>query len=392
MRVSSGHGHKKGEEHLSVPAGPIFSLHFIFFFAWAGIILPFLPVYLSERGLHEATIGLLLAFTPWARFFVNPLLAPIADRRGLGREFIVGMSALGIAGSALFFLGDAFIALACLLLAVGTAPIIPLGDALAIQRASAGEMDYPRIRLLGSVAFIITSYLGGLLLDLYGAFTIPIASLAFMCCVALVAFFLPRGEKEETADSQSMLASIRLLLRPRIGRVLIAAILVQASHAGLYNFGSLHFRALGMSDTTIGALWGLGVAAEVALFAFYPRSVSPITMIRIGIYGTLLRWLILAELDSFALIALSQTLHALSFAAVYLGAMSFIAQEVREKNIATGALAAFGGGLVMALMIPLSGWLFEAYGARSFYSAAALTLLALISLFGIRPQSPESAR
>lgn len=373
-------------------AGPIFSLHFIFFFAWAGIILPFLPVYLSERGLPEATIGLLLAFTPWARFIVNPLLAPIADRRGIGRELIVGMSALGILGSALFFLGDEYLLIGCLLLAVGTAPIIPLGDALAIQRASAGEMDYPRIRLLGSVAFIITSYLGGLLLDGYGPLIIPAASFAFISCVTLVAFFLPRGEREETAEARSMLASFKLLGRPRIGRVLIAAILVQASHAGLYNFGSLHFRNLGLNDTTVGALWGLGVAAEVALFALYPRSVSPITILRIGIVGALLRWLILAEFDSFALIALSQTLHALSFAAVYLGAMSFIAQEVREKNLATGALAAFGGGLVMALMIPVSGWLFEAYGARSFYSAATLALLAFVSLIGIRAQSAESAR
>ena len=365
-------------------AGPIFSLHFIFFFAWAGIILPFLPVYLSERGLPEAAIGLLLAFTPWARFFVNPLLAPIADRHGLGRELIVGMTALGVLGSALFFLGDSFIALACLLLAIGTAPIIPLGDALAIQRAEAGELDYPKARLLGSVAFIVTSYLGGVLLDVYGAYTIPIASLAFTACVALVGLYLPRGLAEPSANSGSMLAAFRLLLRPRIGRVLIAAILIQASHAALYNFGSLHFRAIGLSDTTIGALWGLGVAAEVALFAFYPRKVAPITMIRVGSIGTLARWIILAETSSYTLIALSQTLHALSFAAVYLGAIAFISEEIEEKNTATGALAAFGGGIVMALMIPLSGFLFEQVGARTFYGAAALAVLALISIHGVR--------
>lgn len=374
---------KTREDPNAVAAGPIFSLHFIVFFAWAGILLPFLPVYLSERGLPEATIGLVLAFTPWARFIVNPIVAPLADRRGLGRELIVGMTGLAIVGSALFFLGDPLIALACLLLAVGTAPIIPLGDALAIQRAEAGELDYPKSRLLGSIAFIVTSYLAGVLLDAYGAMTVPIASLVFTIGIALVAVYLPRGRPEPSAQIKNPFASFKILLRPRIGRVLLAAILIQASHAALYNFGSLHFRNIGMSDSTIGALWGLGVAAEVALFAFYPRSVSPVTMIRIGSAGTLLRWIVLAETSSFALIALSQTLHALSFAAVYLGAIAFISEEIEEKNTATGALAAYGGGLLMALMIPFSGWLFEHFGARTFYGAAALAILALLSLFGV---------
>ncbi len=55
---------------------------------------------------------------------------------------------------------------------------------------------------------------------------------------------------------------------------LLAASCVQASHALYYSFGSLHWRAQGIPAGAIGALWSVGVVAEVALFAVSGRVIA----------------------------------------------------------------------------------------------------------------------
>src|SRR5258708_34395992 len=46
---------------------------------------------------------------------------------------------------------------------------------------------------------------------------------------------------------------------------MLAAGCCQASHAVLYSFGTLTWRAAGLSDVTISLLWGESVAVEIVL-------------------------------------------------------------------------------------------------------------------------------
>src|SRR3546814_8773378 len=62
-------------------------------------------------------------------------------------------------------------------------------------------------------------------------------------------------------------AILKLALHPTFGLFLGTAALLAGSHAFLYAFGSLHWRAAGIDDRMIGLLWAEGVIAEVLLFA-----------------------------------------------------------------------------------------------------------------------------
>ena len=69
-----------------------------------------------------------------------------------------------------------------------------------------------------------------------------------------------------------------LLRNPVFLAVALASALIQSSHALYYGFSTLQWRAAGYDGALIGVLWGLGVAAEVALFAFsarLPKRLSP---------------------------------------------------------------------------------------------------------------------
>ena len=72
-----------------------------------------------------------------------------------------------------------------------------------------------------------------------------------------------------------------------------AAGLIQASHAIYYGFSTLDWQRAGFDGTTIGALWALGVLAEIALFAVsgrLPAAVTPKALIVAGAVGAFIRW------------------------------------------------------------------------------------------------------
>src|SRR5690606_11979447 len=244
----------------------------------------------DAKGLSGTEIGILLGIGPWARFAVNPLVGPLADRRGVIRELIIGASLLAGVGLGLYLAADAFAALllAGVLVGLGTAPIVPLGDALAIRFAAAGLIDYSRVRLCGSIAFIGTTLLGGAILAELGVISIPISALALWVLgigVAAAPPAPPPGPAEEAAARKTgprpppapprgRGAGVPARQTPAIlvvaacwgvARAFLAATCLVLSHAVVYHFGTLHFRAVGVDDATSGLLWSIGVVFEIAL-------------------------------------------------------------------------------------------------------------------------------
>lgn len=69
----------------------------------------------------------------------------------------------------------------------------------------------------------------------------------------------------------SLSDAVKLAHSPSFLLFLLAASTIQGSHALFYAFGTLHWRAQGFADGTIGALWALGVVAEIGLFAVSGR-------------------------------------------------------------------------------------------------------------------------
>jgi PPP family 3-phenylpropionic acid transporter len=179
--------------------------------------------------------------------------------------------------------------------------------------------------------------------------------------------------------------------------VVSAFALIQASHAVYYGFSTLDWATKGLSDTTIGVLWGIGVIAEVALFAssgFVTRFISPIGLILFGAAGGILRWTIMAFDPPFALLPVLQCLHALTFCATHIGGMQFIAHVVTPGRgaAAQGDLSA-ATSLVNAFAMGSSGILFSAYGDLAYAAmvlpAAAGGVVALVAYFKWRDPHNE---
>jgi len=365
-------------------------------FVVVGIQLPFFPVWLKAKGLDAEAIGIVLATPILVRVVAVPLAGRLADRRGALRQVLV-LSSIGAAvGYAVVGWADGFPAIlaAVALAAALAAPAVPLADAYALKGLALRRRAYGPVRLWGSAAFIAANFAAGFASGYIaptGYIWLIVAASAAAAAASLALRPLrPGGAPEPAAPRRRR----RVLAMPGVLPVAIGASLIQASHAVYYGFASLEWTGKGLSGIAIGALWALGVAAEIVLFALSPRlpALTPRALLIVGASGAVVRWGVMALDPPSALLVPLQCLHALSFGATYLGAVQFISRLAPEGEAATaqGDFSTFQG-IVTAVATGLSGVLYGSFAALAYAAMAACAGVGGIVIFryqrsGIRDQ------
>jgi MFS transporter, PPP family, 3-phenylpropionic acid transporter len=350
-------------------------------FVMGGIQLPFFPVWLKAKGLDPQMIGIVLAAPIIARLIAVPLVARTADRHDAIRAAIIATSFLGVAGYVLVGLaeGARAILIAYALAALALTPVMPLAETYALKGLGQRGRAYGPVRLWGSAAFILGTFVAGFATD-----TIPARDLIWLIAAASLISALTTLTLEPlsaAAPTASEPARPRqpLLRDPAFIAVLAAASLIQASHAVYYGFSALQWRGAGLDGTAIAALWGLGVIAEIVLFAIsgrLPPFFQPTVLIMIGAAGGALRWTAMALDPTASALPWLQLLHAASFGATHLGALGFVARHAPAGQGATAqGYLAIAIGVTMAAATGLSGWLYGNFGSRA-YLAMALAAVA----------------
>jgi MFS transporter, PPP family, 3-phenylpropionic acid transporter len=352
---------------------------YIGIFIFSGIQMPFFPVWLMAKGVDPSLIGILVAVPSLVRVFSIPLAAREADRREALRLAIVVSSCVCVLAFVLVGLaaGTLTIFIAYTFASLLYAPVMPLTETYALNGLAARGRAYGPVRLWGSAAFIAGSFAAGMALDLMPASELIWMLVAATGVVALASLtLLPVPPAPRPSDAPP--PAHRGLLRDRgFLAVLAAASLIQASHAVYYGFSSLQWRADGLDGGSIAALWALGVVAEIVLFAFSGRlKVSSTTLLTIGAVGALVRWSAMALDPPAALLPFLQILHALTYGATHLGALTYVARHAPAGRAATaqGHLA-IALSAVMALASALSGLLYANFGVAS-YAVMALAAIA----------------
>ncbi len=381
------------------------SLLFAAIFLVAGTSLPYLPVWLDWAGLGPREIAIITAAPLLVRVAVTPVIAMAADRAGDHRRFLIGLSWVGLA--ALIALAQArgfWPILGCILLfALAWTTVMPLTETVAMSGVRAVGLDYGRMRLWGSLSFIAASLYGGWVVQEMGPASAVWLIVAGMALTTAAAHGLARptglGRLEAaTSPPRLELAGALGLLRSRIFLVfLLATGAVQAAHAVLYTFGTLHWRALGLSTAWCGTLWAVGIVAEVGLFA-HSRAVvarvGAVELIVLGAAAALLRWLAMGFDPPLALLVGLQVLHALTYGAAHLGAIHFMARAVPEVQAGTAQAlyASVTGGIAMGGAMLAAGPLYANFGGRAYWAMAALAAVALAASLALQRTRADHER
>jgi len=366
-----------------------------------GCYLPYLPVWLKWRALDADQIAVLLAATLYTRILFTPAISFAADRLGDRRAILIVLAWGSLLSFVILWVSDGFwqMLLAIVLLAVNWTSIMPLIETVAASGIRSFGLDYGKVRLWGSITFIVASLGSGTVIQLYGPQAVMPILLAATALMVLATHLMPRqlgGHKASPAGTAKpalrrlkLSDAFALARAPLFLLFLLAASLIQASHALMYAFGSLHWQAQGFSGGTIGALWSVGVVAEVALFAASGRVIAACGTVRLlGLAGAaaVLRWGFMAFDPPLLVTGLLQILHAMSFGAAHLAAIHFLTHAVPEDRGATaqGLYAAMVAGLVMGSLTLACGPLYRMFGGEAYGVMAALALGGTVAAFVLR--------
>src|SRR4051794_18662403 len=137
-------------------------------FLVVGIQLPFWPVWLAGRGLDPQQIAFVFAAAIWAKVFTTPIIGAVADRLGGGRAVMVALAATVLVGYAALWPAGGFWPILALNLVAGVAQssLMPLGDSITLAGVRSDGLDYGRVRVWGSVSFILAAVASGWLLGI----------------------------------------------------------------------------------------------------------------------------------------------------------------------------------------------------------------------------------
>jgi PPP family 3-phenylpropionic acid transporter len=366
-------------------------------FGLVGTHLPFFPLWLKAIGIEASLIGIITAVPSLTRFTVLPFITGFAEKHHALRGALIATAFLSALGFVI--IGTQHQPFAVLLVYVATAclwtPMTPLTDAYALKGVRRYGLNYGPMRLWGSAAFVAGALLCGLLVDVIAAKHLIWVIAAVALTGAMVSLALRPLDAPGTVLAAPSGAAT-LLRDPGFLAIIVAAALIQGSHAAYYTFASIAWQNAGLGGLTIAGLWALGVMAEIGVFAVSPRfTLSPALLVILAALSAVVRWLITAQEPPLPVLAVVQLAHGLTFGLTQIGTMGLLLQHVPHHVMARGqGYLTACTGIVTSLASVLSGAIYARHGQGVYYLMAAMALVSAFVMWLARHRlqhQPHSA-
>lgn len=374
-----------------IPAGLRLAAFYLAYFAYIGAFTPYFPLYLSGRGLTAAELATVLAMPQLARIFAPTFWGWLADLHDARRAVVVASCAALAAGFAAIPYVPGFIGITVLVASASviSAGGLPLVEAITLSTLAGRSGHYGPIRLWGSIGFIVAVLLVGAWLDDHAPTTLPTLLLGLALAAMATSLALPvGGASPRSADAAAAPGRFPVSAWALIG----AGFCMAAAHGALYAFLTLHLQRLGYSGKSIGALWTLGVLAEIVVFFYLPalfRRFSLSTILLASLLAAVVRFTAIGWGAAYLVVLVfAQFLHAATFGAFHAASVAAVHRLFPASAHARGqalfsSLAYGGGGAAGSL---LAGWAWETGGpGLTFSLAAASAALGASLLLWLRP-------
>ena len=357
--------------------------YYFFYFAFIGVFSPYFGFYLQSLSFSAWDIGLLMSQMQLMRLMGPYLWSALADRLAQ-RVTIIRLAALiSLIGFASFFFVRSFsaILLAMALLSFFWSAALPLVETVTFDHLRDQPARYSRIRLWGSIGFIIAVLGTGALLDDWPLPSLLWVIIATLSGILLCAVLIPEAPVHRHSEGHPPIGEI--LRKPHVRALFAACFAMSAAHGALYIFYSIHLSTNGYSKSVVGGLWSLGVVAEIGVFFFMSQLMRRFGLrsILLASFGAaVLRFLMIAWcVDTLLVLVLAQLLHGMTFGAYHAASIAAVNRwfpgRCQARGQALYSSLSFGAGGLLGGLI--SGWMWDSAGA-----AATFTLSAVFALIG----------
>lgn len=357
-RVAPGAAKARVGRHERVVSVPVIGATFFLVLGGAGAWVPYFGLYLKRIGYSGAALGLLIAAMTLARVLSAPFWTALADRFRSGERVLVLTSFVSLlAVMAAIWLPVPTLGLVLLLVVFAGArgPIGPLLDAetiLALERRGLDARHYGRIRLWGSVGFMVLGVVAGWVADLHPRAPLDLA-IAVWIGGAFLTLAFPRGPVSMPVP---IWEALRTLAREPFFRPFVAAVVLHGfALVSWDNLIGIHVAAIGLSSRWTGAALGVAMSTEIALMWLGQKLLVRIDPFRVLVMAMglgALRWVATASTQSPLVLLVAQASHGMVFGAFWIASVEILRLKAPERIRATAqgvlAVGAYGMGAIVA--------------------------------------------
>jgi len=302
----------------------------------------------------------------------------IADRSGQRMRVIRWGAALTTLTFSLIFLQPTFIYIV-LITALFTFfwnAILAQFEVVTLGHLTDQLHQYSKIRLWGSIGFIVSVWGLGLSFERMDVQSLPVILIVLMGCIWVCSLLVSDSVVVDRGH-QPQDGFLHQLLRPHVLLFFFICFLMQLSHGPFYTFYTLYLESYGYSKAMIGWLWALGVIAEVVVFLFMHRLMSVFSVTHLCVASLLfasIRWLLLAVYpENLICMNIAQLFHAATFGVFHAVSIHkvqtyFSAKSAGQAQALYGALSFGLGGAVGSYS---AGLMWEAWSPSSAYLMSA---------------------
>jgi MFS transporter, PPP family, 3-phenylpropionic acid transporter len=261
-------------------------------------------------------------------------------------------------------------------------PLPILADSYAVLAVRSQGLDFGRMRLWGSLAFVAANLASGKLIELHSVEVVPWLTAALLAVPIIPILMLP-PDRLLGAPEKAARLEWRGIVRDRtLMGVMFAAALIASSHVVLSTFGAIQWSKEGISGSMIGALVGVAILGEVAVMFAAQRllgSRSPLWLIAIGGGVAVLRWMLAATSPPLPVLFVLMFLNGLTGMGAITGLMLYIGQRVEGRLISTAqGINAVLLGVLAAIATAASGFAWRALETNAYFAMAAIAALGCV--------------
>jgi PPP family 3-phenylpropionic acid transporter len=340
------------------------------YFAHIGFFNPYLPLWLKDMGLGLLAISLLTSVQSATRLIAPYGWGWLSDHTGERVKLLRYGATVALLVSCGLWIDGGFwwIAAVLFVMFLHTSAMMPMSEAaMAHLVSSGGAFDakrYGRVRLWGSLGFLLTVFAAGTWFEYFGMKHFPAWTVLSLVAVVVSVWRLP-DLKESLPAHDKKQPILPILRKPPVQWFFAALFFHVLSHMGIYVFFSLYLDALGYSKTVIGLLWAVSVLAEIIWFFTQSRWLPALSLtawlVLCGAVMVLRMGLTASSAAVWPLLLLAQCLHAFTFAAHHSVCIALLSHHfpgnLRGRGQAlyavlgyglTGVLGGLFGGLLSA--------------------------------------------
>jgi len=363
---------------------------YFFYFATIGVLLPYWNLYLKHLDFSARQIGELSSVLLATKIFAPYIWGWIADHTGERMRVIriAVFIAMFIFSATLFLHGYWSLLIVLTVFSFFWNATLPQFEAATMNTLGDKKHLYSRVRLWGSVGFILTASLLAPVIEGYGIQHLPVIILIILGITWLNTLLVKDTSQMQIKKTASSI--LKICFQPSVFALLFATFLIQASHGPYYTFFSIYAESSGYSRSLIGQLWSLGVVAEVLVFFMVYRWLPQFgakNLLIIAMLLTAIRWWLLAfYVEYLPMLIFTQLLHAASYGLFHAAAIHLVDQYFSGSVQGRGQalFSSIGFGLGGSLGSLVSGYTWNAIGPSYVYLlASGVALLALIQFVWI---------